>query len=267
MRKFILRRAIFAVALLALPGCYDSPTLSDQPPPDLAGIPFRDQQLAGCVGDGLCLLPPVVVIGRCDPWTSLDWCGGNCIESSLGSPDDDHQAPASCPIGGGGIPGSGSAGGGSPGGGTPPPSGPGDCPTAAESICPMEPPPDTCATGNQVVDNPVVEAAFAQLWAASNPDSAQAKRREQAAWIVRSPAGTLEIIPFTDVDYAPCTVTPRIGRFTIPSNAVGWVHTHPFTRGEVQTSCRAIGTILTARRGTAATIVFPTTPTSPLRRR
>lgn len=108
-------------------------------------------------------------------------------------------------------------------------------------MCPVEPiDPDTCATNDPVVDNPVVEAGFAQLWANSNPDAPQAQRSEQAAWIVRNSDGGLDVIPFTEVDYTSCTVTPRMGSFAIPANAIGWIHTHPFAAGEVQTSCEPL---------------------------
>jgi hypothetical protein len=42
-------------------------------------------------------------------------------------------------------------------------------------------------------------------------------------------------------DFGPCTISPHVGTFSIPTNATAWIHTHPFTEGEVQTSCEPIG--------------------------
>lgn len=64
-------------------------------------------------------------------------------------------------------------------------------------------------------------------------------RVEQAAWVVQTQYG-LAIVPWTNADFGPCTITPHLGTFAIPSNAVAWIHTHPFTEGEVQTSCEPI---------------------------
>jgi hypothetical protein len=107
-----------------------------------------DQQVQGCVSDGLCLLPPVIVdAGYCDPWMSLDWCAGDCM-TSLGVPMDPEagQTVQGCPPGGGGAPG------GPGGGGTPPPPGgdPGTiCPTAATGTCPDDPPSDGICTADE----------------------------------------------------------------------------------------------------------------------
>jgi hypothetical protein len=91
-----------------------------------------------------------------------------------------------------------------------------------------------------VLNDPVTEAAFAALWANSNPDAPQSQRVEQAAWIVQTQYG-LAYVSWTNADFGPCTITPHVGTFSIPANAIGWVHTHPFTEGELQTACEPIG--------------------------
>lgn len=114
------------------------------------------------------------------------------------------------------------------------------CPDWDPQCGDTEPEPDTCVTNDPVINDPVVETAFADLWANSNPDAPQSERVEQAAWIVQTEYG-LEIVPWTNTDFGPCTITPHIGTFGIPPDAIGWIHTHPFTEGELQTSCEPIG--------------------------
>lgn len=134
MRKLLLRLATLAGVLLLGAGCADSPTQPDyKDAPELApgDAPALDQQVQGCVTDGLCILDPIIVDpGECDPWMSLDWCSGDCM-TSVFEPLD--QSVQSCPGDGGG--------GGSGGGGTAPaPTDPGTiCPTAETSTCPTEP--------------------------------------------------------------------------------------------------------------------------------
>lgn len=117
MRNLIIRLA-FLGAVLTLGACADSPTQADRrSAPDLAA-PAQDARLApqGCVLDGLCSLPPIVVDGGCDPWMELDWScdnGGECM-TAAGDPTDPDSTITiqGCPGGGGG---------GSGGGYTPPP--------------------------------------------------------------------------------------------------------------------------------------------------
>lgn len=150
MRKFALRLAIFAGAVLTLGACADSPTQSDQQrAPDLAA-PAQDEQVAlqGCVIDGLCVLPPISG-GWCDPYEELDFsCDDDNCMTSVGEPTDPDGATTvqGCPGDGGG---GGDAGG---GGTTPPPPGcdPGTIsPTsdtgegcATEPVCELDCPED-----------------------------------------------------------------------------------------------------------------------------
>lgn len=128
MRILLSRLALLAGVLLTLGGCADSPTLPTPPAArDAApGGPLMDDQVQGCVLEGLCILEPVTP-APCDPWTSLHWCEGGCM-TSVFEPLD--QGVQSCP-GGGGDPGTG--------GGAPPPPPTTDpdaiCPTTDDGTC------------------------------------------------------------------------------------------------------------------------------------
>lgn len=135
MRKVAKLIACLAAMLMTLGACADSPMGPEQQPraADLATVEApQAQQLAGCVRDGVCMLPPVTISPVCDPWMSLDWCegdGGTCMTSVPYSYE--YQGVLECP-------GTGGGGGGPtppklPGGGTP------ICPTAATGTCPEEP--------------------------------------------------------------------------------------------------------------------------------
>ena len=127
IRNLALRLATFCSVLFLLTACVDSPTQSSQPRPPVAapGAPVMDDQVQGCVLEGLCILEPVTP-APCDPYESLSWCEPDCM-TSVFQPLD--QGVQSCPGGGGGDPG---------GGGTPAPT-PTDpdalCPTADDGTC------------------------------------------------------------------------------------------------------------------------------------
>jgi hypothetical protein len=82
-----------------------------------------------------------------------------------------------------------------------------------------------------------VKQGLKELWARSNASALQAQRLEQAAWIIQNPDGTFGMAPFSVTAQGPCRVN---GNFNAPPGAVAWVHTHPFTRDEVQTICGAL---------------------------
>lgn len=215
---------------------------------DFGTLPVLDRPVGGdvlmsgdCVpnSEGIYVCPPISgggVGGECDLY-HYDCGGDDCLSSAITS---DEMGLQGCPGGGGSGAGGGAIGdgagpgGGGGGGGLVPPS----CPDYDPS-CDSESPPDSCATSDPVVNDAVVQSAFTQLWNNSNPDAPQGERLEQAAWIVQTPNG-LQIVPWTDATFGPCTITPNIGTFTIPPNAVGWIHTHPFRTGEFQTSCEPI---------------------------
>ncbi|HEY0018041.1 MAG TPA: hypothetical protein VGC13_17125 [Longimicrobium sp.] len=183
---------------------------------------------------------------ECDPY-HYD-CGGDDCIASTGPGDLEDATVQGCTGGGGsggggtiGDPndpgGDGGGGGGGGGGGTRPAP---QCPDWDPDCGYEEPEPDTCVTNDPVINDPVVETAFAELWANSNPSAPQHQRVEQAAWIVQTASG-LNVVTWTNADFGPCTISPHIGTFSIPTDAIAWIHTHPFTEGEVQTSCEPIG--------------------------
>ena len=140
-RPIVSRLAVLAAVLLTLSACGDSPTQAGQPRTPGLSTPVQDVQTpVGCVIEGFCVLPPLIVDGGCDPWESLDWCdGGDCMTTVPWSPV--HQGTMGCP-GGGGAPGAG-------GGTIPPPTDPGSiCPTAATGDCPEAPEGPECEDCN-----------------------------------------------------------------------------------------------------------------------
>lgn len=126
MMRTTIRLSYLGLLLGAVAACSDLPTSpSVEPAAQLAmtqGAVYADgwAETQGCVLNGLCTLPPIVVDGGgCDPWLDLNWCQGGgeqCMES-IGPSGSEFVGLASCPIRGPG-------GGGSGGGGTlPPPNG------------------------------------------------------------------------------------------------------------------------------------------------
>lgn len=88
-----------------------------------------------------------------------------------------------------------------------------------------------------MLDDPAVRQVLWNLWQQSNADAPQTQRLEQAAWIVLNADGSLGMAPFTDLtEQGPCAVN---GNMLAPANAVAWVHTHPFRRGEELVVCGA----------------------------
>lgn len=235
LRRCVFRAGLplFAACLLALGACADLPTDPHDPPTHQTSAAGPRYACDIMVGKVYVMCPVSPNPTDCDKYTSLDWCqddsGGECISSMS---REERYTPSGCPGPGGG----GGAGGG-PGAGAPGGEPPGPTPTDPDDPALQ---PDTCTTNDPVIDDPVVEQLFTNLWTSSNPSAEQSQRVEQAAWIVQTPTG-LATLPWTDADFAPCAVTPHYGSFQIPANAIGWVHTHPFTQGELQTSCDPIG--------------------------
>jgi hypothetical protein len=124
-------------------------------------------------------------------------------------------------------------------------------------------PPDTakraaCKTGNDIIDSPAVQAAFRQIWLNSNPAATNTwDRREQGGWIVPSGNG-YTFQSFTDMSSYACSMSPGDDYAPMPpSNAVAWVHTHPFAYGEFQESCKLFDTIV---KGLVVTPTYLGTP-------
>lgn len=195
-----LRQCFIILGVLATGACADSPLATTSPET------VRHSEMGAYVppGDG----------GGCDKYTDPNFCQGpgtgTCITSSLGTDDPtEFVGVQSCPGGDGG--GSGES---------PPP--------------PPPPSPDSCLTGVDAFDTPAVRQGMKDLWTRSNPDAPQAQRREQGGWIVRAPNGTYSMVRLVNSVSEPCRLN---GNFNAPQGAVAFVHTHPFRRGEVQTSC------------------------------
>ncbi len=217
IRRFLL--ALIGVVLVT--ACSDIPTGSLPPTADLdpTSVPHLNEA-EGCVSDGFCILPPFT--GGCDPWTSLDWCAGECEESAPGSPEVVGAEGCSDP----GEPG--------PGGGGPAPPPPG-CPTW-DPYCENQPPSaDTCNTGDPVIDSPAVQGGFAELWAQSNPDQPMENRVERGGWMVPDGAGGYRIEPFQEVSSNACEILLDLS--TLPAGAVAFVHTHPYESGVPMRVC------------------------------
>lgn len=193
-----LRRSCLPFCLLMLlAACADAPTLPVAQP----GTGPREH------------VTPLPGSGSCDPWLDASWCDDPgepddpCITAYPGPvPGDAFVNPQGCETGGG------------PGAGT-------------------ELPPDTCRTGEPVLDDPAVRAGLKDLWTRSNPDSGQAKRLEQGAWLVRNGDGSYGLMPFSVTAQGPCGIN---GNLVAPAGTLAFVHTHPFSAREVQAICGAI---------------------------
>ncbi len=151
MRNLLLRLALLAGVVLTIGGCADSPTQpTPQAAPDVGpGGPVMDDQVQGCVLEGLCILEPVTP-APCDPYESLSWCEPDCMTSVFQPLDQNVQG---CP-GGGGDPGTG---GGAP---PPPPTTPDPtCLTADDGTCQPGPEPvcevDCPADGEDEADSDI----------------------------------------------------------------------------------------------------------------
>jgi hypothetical protein len=81
-----------------------------------------------------------------------------------------------------------------------------------------------------------------QLWLNSNPTATSTwSRKEQGGWIVSDGHGGYSFMPFQDVTYQACSITPNNGSYPVPPpgvNVVAWIHTHPYEYGEWAEACR-----------------------------
>lgn len=206
--QFRLRHFLAALAVLLTAACADSPTgpfIAPDGGPSKIGV--------WAPGDG----------GKCDPWLSLDWCepdDGGCMTS---------QPPEGTPEEFVGMQGCAPGGGGPGGGGTP--------------TDPPPPSPDTCNTGDPIVDDREVSEGLASLWAQSNPDANLYSRVEKAGWIVEYPAGQFSIMQFTGTERFGCGDYRNVP-LPAQGTVVGFVHTHPYQVGEniVDCSLRSVQT-------------------------
>lgn len=156
-----------------------------------------------CVRDGTCVLPGIIVIGY--P-TAPSWPGGGSGGGGGWDASVSYYDPGPTPEWDPGLP------------------------------------EEPCKTGDPLLDDPVVNEGFARLWEASNVTAAAwGDRIEQYGWIVRTPTGyRIEHIGSGNVcgaDFDP--VEPAEGYGAI----IGFIHTHPYGRGEAVASCGSDGRI------------------------
>jgi len=224
-----LHRLGCVLVLLVAAGCTDAPTLPSAPSDvqmAASESPVYNEwtEVQSCDDTSVYCLNPVYprVPGGptpCDPWLDLNWCDDGefeCVESIGAATSPDYQVIASCPPGGYPAP---------PGGGPPP----GDPPS--------EPTDTTCLTGEPALDTQAVRHTLDSLWRASNASAAQAQRMEHAVWIILNANGSYTTAAFNPTRQGPCNVN---GNLHAPPGAVAWLHTHPFTTGEVMTICGAL---------------------------
>lgn len=95
-------------------------------------------------------------------------------------------------------------------------------------------PPKPCDTGDPVLDSPEMQDAMKDLWEASNSNAPEAERREIAGWIVPT-SGGYAIVPATMIASGPCSMSFAVG--DRPADAVGFIHTHPYSLREIQYQC------------------------------
>jgi hypothetical protein len=199
--------AAMLLAVVSMAGCTDTPTA-----PESGGIGAGKPDPSSTY-----ILPGVIVIGECDPYTSADFCKSTCITSTPGEViDPESITVSSCPGtgGGSGVGGNGGGWGGDGGGGQEP----------QDPVCPDygcdPPPPDTCKTGEQVVDAPHVWGGFQELWLES-----KLKGVEKGGWIILDGSYSFRLIPFQNATFTPCGIDVYE---PAPVGTVSIVHTHPW---------------------------------------
>jgi hypothetical protein len=203
MRIGTVRQAILAGLWITAAGCADAMLpLAEGRVPNLttAAEPDGEQQTPACCDPVIVVVPGPDV---CDPSQSLDWCegsGGECMTSQPGADGAEYQGTSGCDD----EPGTG------PGGDTPPP---------PRGEPPPNEPPDTCNTGEPLVDAPDVSGRFSDLWLES-----VLKGVEKGGWIVAS-GGTYRLVPFQNAAYSACGIDIYESP---PPGTVSMLHTHPW---------------------------------------
>jgi hypothetical protein len=96
---------------------------------------------------------------------------------------------------------------------------------------------DPSEVTDPLLNDPAVQQGLKDLWSGSNPLDPIANRREQGGYIVKNPiTGQLSVVPYLS-NQSPTSCTATIDGAevsTITANGseiVGYVHTHPYTRG------------------------------------
>jgi hypothetical protein len=230
----MLRRRFAVVIGLLLTGtaCADSPTLSNSPAEITAAASPGYDEVQGCVTDpdGVCQIGGIVVDPGAPPPDCNVWYSPSCGECMTGSviDPDDMRVSSACPGGGGGI-GPGPGGGADPyapggGGGSTSPPAPLPCPDYDYTCESTPPPPDTCVTGERIVDDRDVFGTFDALWQQSLQRGV-----ELGGWIVQEGYSNYRLIPFQNAVYTACGVDIFDAP---PPNLVSIFHTHPWRMGQ-----------------------------------
>lgn len=105
---------------------------------------------------------------------------------------------------------------------------------------------EPCETGDPNIDNEATEKALKEMWDKSNPDEQdEFNRIEQGGWILKDPISQQMVFQEFPSSWVrtPCAIVfPQ--NIVIPSDAVGMLHTHPFTRNEKMYSCLGVSKVL-----------------------
>lgn len=176
MHRIILPVAVLAVGLLLSAGCADLPT-QPRALPDAAPTAFDRQQTSAT-----CCDPVIVIVPWCDPYTDPNGCEdeGDCAMSEPRFHDSEQAELTGC--------------------GSPPKLPGGGGPPAPREPGPPEP-PDTCLTGESIVDDPDVFGGFEALWRASVQQGV-----ERGGWIVQEGYGSYRLIPFQNAAFTACGI-------------------------------------------------------------
>lgn len=204
------KSVLASVAGLLLSACGDAGITDPQVAPD---GPWLVEDTYTCEGGEACVFPPLIGVvdpkepDCSDPYQAVlytDVCGTGGATGDPWSPEDPSD-----------------------------PSDPSD-PTGGSTTVPQDTVP--CETGDPVLDDPQVQAGFADLWQDSNPDATMANRRERGGWIVQTPLG-YQVQPFPDSwTQNACAIDMPAGTAP-PAGTVAWVHTHPYVYNELMTGC------------------------------
>lgn len=103
-----------------------------------------------------------------------------------------------------------------------------------EGEIPIVEPEEPCDTGDEILDNEGIQDKMENLWTNSQADGPMNSRLENGGWIINDGQGGIsfqEIGP--DWSKTPCGLDPPQNILAnIPENAIGFIHTHPFYKGE-----------------------------------
>ena len=95
-----------------------------------------------------------------------------------------------------------------------------------------------CQTGRPEIDATNIQSSLQSLWTQSHysPTTPQDQRFETGGWILQNSDGSYSFQAFKATPQ-PCGLDIDPATDPKPSNAVAWVHVHPWAIGEKQISC------------------------------